>query len=247
MPNPFILNRSILPLLPDPVEALTPLRQHDKRIKVEFFGGLHNISVGDKLRWRDDVGAPLAILETESERGEFYPYSDETLKNGYTIQYISFLDRERMIINSHNKNHLPKHPIASVAYVSQMQRADTQQPVMVWHRNERLHTPDFSDATVDTLVFNVYAEKFARHYPKDHYIDRIVINNLKERWDDNQYVETKYRGFQIVLRSPRTPEDGDPTIEEWLRENCKHGFDLLADEPFSDENDEFHFLTDVVW
>ena len=117
---------------------------------------------------------------------------------------------------------------------------------MVWHREERLHTPDFSEPTIETQPFSVYAEKFARHYPKNHYIDRIVISNLKERWEDNEYVETKCQGFKIILHSSRTQGDIVNAVE-WLRDNCKHGFNLLADEPFNDEDDEFHFLTDVVW
>ena len=246
MTSHILLNHSILDLLPDPIEEVQPIVDEDSSIMTKFIGGLHNISAADKIRWRDDVRTPLMLLEREGNRGEFYPYKGKA-KGGYVTQYVSFLNHFPMlVITSHSKYHIAKNPIASVAYVSDINRHATQQPVMVWHKNGRLHTPDFMKVTSDTMNYSVHAEMFSRHYPDHDYLTQINIHNLSEVWEDNEYVKTRYDGFQVILKGKRTPEEGDPSTEDWLRKHCKGGFDLLADEPFLDEQDEFNFLTDMA-
>ena len=243
------IKHSVLNLLPNPEVALKPVRDNEE-MQIRYIGGLHNLSYPDKLRWRDDVrGNNLLLVETApSDRGEFYPDADTPINaHGYNIQYISFQNRgDDVVIHSHNKNHVDRHPIAAVAFVAGTNRPVAQEPVLVWMKEGRLHTVDFMEATVNTHNFSVHCKQFVRFYPKHDFLDRILIRDLQEVWEDDFWIASRFSEYQVITKGSRTPESGDPSTQDWIEEHCKSGFDLLSDEPFQDEQEEFHFLTDLV-
>lgn len=258
MQNKIVFDHSILESLPDPRPQLDQLMcgiNHPKKkcevpnTTIKTIGGLHNLSTSDKLRWGKDNNDSLLIIETGSDRCEFYPQATEFM-GPYRIQVVSFINtKKELIVSSHYRYHCANAPEPAVVYIPKGGSSGPNSEVIkVWISKGRMESRDFWNVDADCHNYNVEANRYVYTVDDpDHYINTIIFGNLTEKWKDNQYVETNFETMQIVLRNPKTPEAGDPTTGEWIRDVCKHRFFPQRDEPFEDETDEFRFLTDMAW
>ncbi len=257
--NPVHFDHSIVTYLPNPEIVLEPIRigmQSPKKYdgphaEVRSIGGLHNLSMSDKLRWANDDTKHLLILESGSDRAELYPKMSFG-SNNYRILMVSILNiRKGLFIHSHNRYHDSHSPQPAILYTTGMARSGTiNNQVAIFMKEGVLDSRDFWNRDNNTHNFSVAAKRFVRQFPPDHdYLKSIIFTGLFERWKDNERITTGFRDMEIIMKEDRDrnkPDDG-PSPWGWIQKNCKHGFFPLRDEPFEDESDEFHFLTDMAW
>ncbi len=257
--NPVQFEQSILDLLPNPERILNPIRTGMKNPKhydgphaeVRFIGGLHNLSMSDKLRWVNDDSKDLLLIESKSDRAELYPQMSFGSDN-YRIMMISLLNvKKGLYLHSHHKYHDSHSPQPAILYTTGMARSGViNNQVAVFTKEGNMDSRDFWNRDNNTHNYNVAATRYVRTFPSDHdYLRSIIFTGLFERWKDNEHVFTGFKDMEVIMKEDRDrnkPDDA-PSPWGWIHKNCKHGFFPLRDEPFEDESDEFHFLTDMAW
>jgi len=256
--DPIVIDRSILEFLPDPTSLLLPIMQgmghptkkyNGPKCTVKCIGGLHNLSTSDKLRWCGDSTNDLLLIESKSDRCEFYPQASSRLHRGYRIQMVSFINTKKGIfVHSHHHYHDTNSPQPAIVYSSSPSNMRTLGDLIHVFVDKGIRdSGDFWNRDNNSHNYNVYAKRFTRNFPDHDYLNCINFREVTEKWKDDDHVQTKFKSMQVVLKNPRTPEDEDPESQEWLEANCKHRFFPFQDEPFEDETDEFRFLTDMAW
>lgn len=257
MQDKITFTRSILDLLPDPRQVLAPIGPYvgspdgfkGPECSCKYIGGLHNLSMSDKIRWGRDEDKDILIMETGTNRCEYYPRKRVEFMdaNRYRIKRLTFINTKKGLkIHSHLRYHDRNAPEPAVLYTSG-HIDDARPEIAVYVHQGNMNSEDFWNRDNNTHNYNITAKQFVRRFEGHDYLSTIIINDLKERWHDNKRILTTYGSLQLVLNNPRTPEDGDPSTEKWIQSRCKHQFFPLEDEVFEDETDEFHFLTDMAW
>ncbi len=233
--NVFLAGSVISDQLPDPTESW--LETHED-MPVRYVGGIHNINKHDKKKWALDEDEPLRIVETGTGREEVW-----FTENWRTPVYAS-LDVNGNITSHTKFNRIMPSIVQSL---KQENPVDSEKSFIsefhFWHQDNVLHRPPDTEGpgsqpavTSEKVFFPVHSE----------YIAGIVFIRVREYWIDGEWQKTEIDDMSLIFtKSTLNHVQHQCGAIEWIGKHCKSGFFPLADEPFSDAEEEFMFLTDI--
>lgn len=212
-------------------------------LPVRTVGGLHNLSMNDKMMWAKRERDPLRIVEHSTGREEiWYPHNNDLLEWKDAPFYISL--NQEGVVHSHTK-----YDSAVPAFCHRLgDRLSSQflarMTINVWYNegiisrpDDDIQSPSFEAETFPVDVIDEGLKEF---------IEKVVFCKFTETWADGEWKTSSTVSMDLVFADGgnNRQEVRDRALK-WIARHCKGGFFPLSENLFGDKEEEFMFVADL--